>query len=101
MGCVLRPPRGKGKASRDSLSPELAVAANRVVELHAGHAGVDPRLDHLEARPQDVALRVDELDVGRAAELEELAAHAVALFRRDEAAVGGLRGYGGLLGRDD
>src|SRR6185436_5485386 len=68
------------------------VAPHGVLETHACDLGLDFRAYHLEASPQHIGLRVDELDVRAAPELEEIAPDPVGLLRGFEAALGSTRG---------
>ena len=60
------------------------VVAERVRELGQRDSEIDPSIDLSDARLGQCRLRIDELDGGRALGIEQLAADAIALLRRDQ-----------------
>src|SRR5512140_2790397 len=62
-----------------------AVTPGGVLEAHARDALIDARVDGVELGAKQVGLGIGQLAAGRAADLEQRAAHAVRGFGRGEA----------------
>src|SRR5258708_6643346 len=73
-------PRRREQARRRSRTGGLGVPAERVIQPDAGDAGVDFRVEEIEAGAGHVGLGVGEGRGGAAAVGEELARDAVGLF---------------------